>query len=90
MADKFQIRGVVINKRTTESTDTYEELKRHYYMFPFIRGSSNTQKWLDRVVREHKSIYEISSNCGYARDLRRFMTKLMEVIECVMTGKSYL
>jgi len=86
----FKIRGVVINKRTTESTDVYQELKQHYYMFPFIRGSSNTQKWLDRVVREHKSIYEISPNCGYAHDLKRFLTKLMEVIECVMTGKTYL
>ena len=86
----FKIRGVVINKRTTESTDVYQELKQHYYMFPFIRGSSNTQKWLDRVVREHKSIYEISPNCGYAHDLKRFLTKLMEVIECVMTGKTCL
>lgn len=86
----FKIRGVVINRRTTESTEAFEELKKDYYMFPFIRESTNTKKWLDRVVREHKSIYEIAPNTGFARDLKQFMNKLMEVIECVMTGKSYL
>lgn len=86
----FSIRGVVINKRTTESTEIYKALSKRYYMFPFLRGGANTQKWLDRVVREHKSIYELSPHSGYARDLKRFLTKLLEVIHGTMTGVPYL
>ena len=86
----LKIRGVVINQYTTECSAIWQELSARYNMFPTLRGGKNTQKWLDRVVNSQKSIFEICPNSGYARDIRRFGSKLAEVIESDVTGQEVL
>lgn len=79
----ISIRGVLINQFTsTEGCyGIVEELRRRNYrsgLFPYIRGGKNTQKWLDRVINERKSIYELSPTSAFARDLLKFIEKLVE------------
>ncbi|WP_303105860.1 ParA family protein [uncultured Mitsuokella sp.] len=92
--DKLQmgqeIRGVVVNQYTSFCSDIYQELAKRYYMFPHIRGGANTQRWLDTVVNTHQSIFELSPHSGYARDVRHFLDKLIEVIDAQYTGKKVL
>lgn len=92
--DKLQmgqeIRGVVVNQYTSFCSDIYQELAKRYYMFPHIRGGANTQRWLDTVVNTHRSIFEVSPHSGYARDIKSFLAKLIEVIEAQYTGKKVL
>ena len=42
---------------------------------------------LDRVINEQKSIFEISPNSGYARDLTKFAQKIEEIIMMDLQGK---
>ena len=79
---KIGIRGVLINQFTsTESCYKimHEIRDKGYDIFPYIRGGKPTQNWLDRVINERKSIYELSPNSGYAKDLMKFIEKLVEV-----------
>lgn len=85
-----KIRGVLINQHTAFSSEIYNELKSRYYMFPPIRGGKNTQKWLDKVINNQQSIFEICPNSGYAQDLKKFVLKLVEIIEASYTGKVVL
>ena len=84
------IRGVVINQSTAFCSDIYNELKESYYMMPTIRGGKNTQKWLDKVVNQQKSIFEICPGSGYAQDLKKFVGKLSELIQASFTGDKVL
>ncbi|MBO6293817.1 MAG: AAA family ATPase [Selenomonas sp.] len=86
----LKVRGVVINQYTTECTDIFNEIASKYKIFPTIRGGRNTQKWLDRVINNQKSIFEVCPNSGYARDIKRFGNKLAEVIEADATGQEVL
>ena len=77
---KIKIRGVLVNQFT--ATDgCYEILRelrtRGYKIFPHIRGGKPTQNWLDRVINERKSIYELSPRCSFARDLLKFIEELV-------------
>lgn len=84
------IRGVVINKRTPFNPDISQELREKYNLFPFIRGGSCPQRWLDRCINEQKSIYELSPHSGFACDLNRFLRKLADVIRADVTGEAVL
>ena len=65
-------------------------LSEKYRMLPPIRGGRNTQKWLDEVVNQRKSIYELCPQAGYARDLKKFIEKLSELISASYTGAKVL
>ena len=85
-----KIRGIVINQKTAFCSDIYNELRGSYYMMPSIRGGKCTQKWLDAVVNQQKSIFELCPNSGYAQDVKKFTLKLMEMIEAEYTGQKVL
>lgn len=75
------IRGVLVNQFTsTESCyRIVQELKtKGYRIFPPIKGGRITHNWLDRVINEQKSIYELSPRSGFAKDLMRFIENLVE------------
>ena len=90
LGSHMAIRGVLINQYTTECSLIYNELASQYKMFPTVRGGKNTQKWLDKVVNNRKSIFEVCPNSGYARDIKRFGDKLGEVIKADITGTEVL
>lgn len=90
LGTSMKIRGVLINQYTSECSEVWNELSAKYNMFPTIRGGKNTQKWLDKVVNNRKAIFELCPSAGYARDIKRFGTKLGEVIQADMTGKEVL
>jgi len=74
------IRGVLVNQFT--STEGCYKIVRElrdkgYKIFPHIRGGKPTQNWLDRVINEQKSIYELSPNSGFAKDLMKFIENLV-------------
>ena len=78
---KIFIRGILVNQFT--STESCYKIVRElrdkgYKIFPHIRGGKPTQNWLDRVINEQKSIYELSPNSGFARDLMKFIENLVE------------
>ena len=78
---KIFIRGILVNQfASTESCyKIVRELRdKGYRIFPHIHGGKNTQNWLDRVINEQKSIYELSSNSGFAKDLMKFIENLVE------------
>lgn len=87
---KLSILGVVINQSTAFDYDIVMELKKRYRILPKIRGGRNTQRWLDKVINEQKSIYEISPQSGYARDVTKLVDKLIELIEASYTGKEVI
>ena len=77
---KIAIRGVLVNQFT--STEGCYKIVRElrdkgYKIFPHIRGGKPTQNWLDRVINEQKSIYELSPNSGFAKDLLKFIENLV-------------
>lgn len=77
---KIEIRGVLVNQFTSTAGcyEIIQELKtRGYKILPYIRGGKTSQKWLDRVINERKSIYEISPRCSFARDLLKFIEELV-------------
>lgn len=74
------IRGVLVNQfiSTEGCYKIVSELRdKGYKIFPHIRGGKPTQKWLDRVINEQKSIYELSPNSGFAKDLMKFIENLV-------------
>lgn len=74
------IRGVLVNQFTsTEGCyKIISELRdKDYKVFSHIRGGKPTQNWLDRVINEQKSIYELSPNAGFAKDLIKFIENLV-------------
>ena len=78
---KIFIRGILVNQfASTESCyKIVRELRdKGYKIFPHIRGGKPTQNWLDKVINEQKSIYELSPNSGFARDLMKFIENLVE------------
>ena len=80
---QIKIRGILVNQfSSTESCyDIIKELKAKGYkdnIFPYIRGGKATQNWLDRVINEKKSIYELSPSSGFGRDLMKFIEELVE------------
>ena len=77
---KIFIRGVLVNQFT--STENCYKIVRElrekgYKIFPYIKGGKPTQNWLDRVINEQKSIYELSPNSGFAKDLMKFIENLV-------------
>ena len=75
------IRGVLINQFTASEScaEIVRELQaKGYRIFPPIKGGRTTQNWLDRVINEQKSIYELSARSGFARDLMKFLEDLVE------------
>ncbi len=75
------IRGVLVNQFT--STEGCYKIVRElrekgYKIFPHIRGGKPTQNWLDRVINEQKSIYELSANTGFGKDLMKFIEELVK------------
>lgn len=78
----IKIRGILVNQFTSTETcyKIIQELReKNYKIFPYIRGGKNTQNWLDRVMNEQKSIFEISPNSNFAKDLMKFIKNLVEV-----------
>lgn len=78
---KIFIRGILVNQFTsTESCyKIVSELRdKGYKIFPHIRGGKPTQNWLDKVINEQKSIYELSPKSGFAKDLMKFIENLVE------------
>ena len=78
----IKIRGVLVNQfsSTENCYRIVEKLKaKNYKIFPYIRGGKNTKNWLDRVIDEQKSIYEISPNSSFGKDLMKFIENLVEV-----------
>ena len=76
----IKIRGILVNQfASTESCyKIVRELRdKGYKIFPHIHGGKNTQNWLDRVINERKSIYELSSSTGFGRDLIKFIEELV-------------
>lgn len=75
------ITGVVINRWTSFSFPVHSELRKEYHMFPSIRGGRAAEVWLNMVINEKKSIFEVSPRSGLARDITRFAEQLSKVIE---------
>ena len=78
---KIQIRGVLVNQFISSENchQILHDIKvKGYKIFSYIRGGKPTQNWLDRVINERKSIYELSPKSGYAKDLMRFIEALVE------------
>lgn len=78
----IKIRGILVNQfiSTIDSYEIIEELKAKGYkdkFFPHIRGGKATQKWLNRVINERKSIYELTPSSGFGRDLIKFIEALV-------------
>ena len=76
---KIFIRGVLVNQFTS-TENCYKiiaELREKYKIFPHIRGGKNTQNWLDKVINEQKSIYEIAPRSSFAKDLMKFLENLV-------------
>ena len=74
------IRGVLVNQftSTTSCYKIIQELKsKGYRIFPPIRGGKATQNWLDKVINEQKSIYELSATSGFAKELMKFIENLV-------------
>ncbi len=90
LGTSMRIRGVVINQYTTECSAIWNEIAAQYNIFPTIRGGRNTQKWLDKVINNQQSIFEVCPGSGYARDIRRFGKKLADVIQGDVTGQEVL
>ena len=86
----INILGVLINQKTAFDSEIFNLLNEKYRMLPPIRGGLNTQKWLDKVVNQRKSIYELCPQSGYARDLKKFIEKLTELIASNYTGAKVL
>ena len=84
---KLSIRGVLVNQYSPGNSEVLSELRGRYHMFPNIRGGKCTQRWLDKVIHERRSIFEIAPNSGYARDLTKYIRKLEEVIVADMKGE---
>lgn len=84
------IEGVVVNQMTSYDFTVYEKLSKRYRMLPSIRGGKCTQRWLDKVVNTHQSIYEVCPQSGYARDLNKFLGKIIELIEASYTSQVVL
>ena len=77
---KIAIRGVLVNQfaATDSCKKIVEELRsKGYRIFPPIKGGRTTQNWLDRVINEQKSIYELSGRSSFARDVMRFIEDLV-------------
>lgn len=83
----LSIRGILVNQFSIRGSDILAETRQNYHFFPHLRGGKNTQNWLDRVINEQKSIFEISPNSGYARDLTKFAQKIEEIIMMDLQGK---
>ena len=78
----IKIRGILVNQFTS-TNECYEIIKelreKGYKIFPYISGGKTTQKWLDKMINERKSIYEISPRSSFARDITKFIENLVEV-----------
>ncbi len=79
---KIKIRGILLNQFIEKQScyDIIEELQAKGYkdkIFPYIRGGQTPQKWLDRVINERKSIYELSYSSGFGQDLIKFIEALI-------------
>ena len=44
---------------------------------PYFRNTAQTIFSLQQATEEHKSIYEISPNCGFSMDLNKFVKELL-------------
>lgn len=75
---KLKITGVLLNKfaSTINGYSYIDDLKKSFPVFPTrIRYTADR---LDSTTRQKKSIYESSPQCGFARDLLKFIEKLLE------------
>ncbi|MBR3624026.1 MAG: ParA family protein [Selenomonadaceae bacterium] len=75
-----KVKGVIINQFTS-TADTYEimdELKDKYKLFPTIRAGRMTRKRLNECINHQKSIYELSSNSAFAKDLKRVIESVIK------------
>lgn len=87
----LNVLGVLINQCTAIwEAHIYEELSKDYRILPSIRGGKSTQRWLDHVINDEKTIFELSPHSGYARDFKRFVFKLAELIQASYTGATVL
>ncbi|MBP1682511.1 MAG: putative chromosome partitioning ATPase ParA [Firmicutes bacterium] len=73
----LSIRGVLLNKfASTKNGYIYiDELKKNFPVF--AQKIRFTQDRLDATTTEKRSIYETSPGCGFARDLIKFVEKLV-------------
>lgn len=74
----LKITGVLLNKfaSTLNGYSYIDDLKKSFPVFPTrIRYTADR---LDSTTRQKKSIYESSPQCGFARDLIKFIEKLLE------------
>ncbi len=81
----LSILGVVVNQHTPFDSAVCETLQKRYRLLPCIRRGRNTQRWLDRVINEKKSIYELSPLSAYAHDITQLVTALAELIKASYT-----
>jgi chromosome partitioning protein len=78
---KLNLCGVLLNKfqNTTTGYSCIDELEKHFSVFDTrIRMGRTTKDRLDSAVFKKKSIYETSPTCGFARDLIKFIEKLIQ------------
>ena len=77
----ISISAVLINKfvRNSVSYSGLNKLKDNGFEIiePYLRNTRSTGFALQQATEEHKSIYEISPNCGFAQDLAKFVKILM-------------
>lgn len=78
---KIKIRGILVNQfMENKDYDIIKELQAKGYkdkIFPCIRGGHRQQKWLDKVINERKSVYELSASSGFGQDLLKFIEALV-------------
>lgn len=75
-----KIKGVVINQFTS-TPDTYrimDELREQYKILPTIKAGRMAIKRLNECINQQKSIYELSPNSGFAKDLKKVVKSIVE------------
>lgn len=77
----ISISAVIVNKfkRNASSFHGISQLQEKGFnvIEPYLRNTASTIYALQQSTEEHKSIYEISPKCGFARDLAVFVKIVM-------------
>lgn len=75
-----KIKGVVINQFTS-TPPTYrimDELREQYKILPTIKAGRMAIKRLNECINQQKSIYELSPNSGFTKDLKKVIKSIVK------------
>ena len=81
LGTNIKITSVLVNKfkKNASSFAGIKKLKDKGFRVyePYFRNTAQTIFSLQQATEEHKSIYEISPNCGFSMDLNKFVKELL-------------